>query len=240
MCRLVEVTVRCLSGKSHDMFVMPDAFLGSVTPHIGNIFHKPRYPVRFVSDSTGQVHVLPQSQPFVTGDRSFTAIFLPWVSRWMPGLGRLPALADRAANGDDWPQHSADQLHAGSAYATPYTREKWAPRLGLNLKEAVNVIIGERRRTEHQLPRGLVSAIGRAGRCSGIAKLTAASARNLLYVAEQARLCEGLSMRLAGDVLEVYLRGIGLKHTRRRYTQKSAKRPEVPLHRRLRKLQAHD
>ena len=89
------------------------------------------------------------------------------------------------------------------------------------------------------LPGGLLSAIDRLGRCSEIAKLNVASAQNLLYVAEQARLCEGLfSMRLAGDMLEVYLRGIGLKHTRRRYMQKSAKR--LDLHGRLSKLQALD
>jgi len=237
MFLLVEVTLRSLSGESRVCAVMPHEQLCAATPRIGDIFEKPNHRVRLVSNSTGQVHVLPQSQPFVTGDRSFTVVF-HWVSRWMPGLGRLPALADRAADDDDWPQHSADQLHAGSAYSTPYTRQRWAPRLGMTLKEAVNVLVTERRHAGDHLPRGLVGAIRRVGRCSNITKLTVASARNLLYIAEQARLCGGLSTRLAGDMLDVYLRGVGLKSTRRRYTRKSPKRPEVPLHVRVRNLKA--
>jgi len=231
----VEVALRSLSGELRVCAFLPYLHLCSVTQYIGEVFNKPNHRVRLVSDSTGRVHVLPHAQPFSTGERSFTVIFLPWVSRWMPGLGRLPALANSAANGDDWPQQSIDQIHAGSAYTTPYTRQRWAPRLGLTLKEAVNVLVVAQRDVEEPLPRGLAGAIGRASRCRG---LTLASARDLLHIAEQVRLCEGSSMQLAGDMLEVYLRGIGLKPTRRRYTQKSPKRAEVPLHVRVRKLKA--
>jgi len=85
----------------------------------------------------------------------------------------------------------------------------------------------------------LFCAIRRAGRYSCVAKLTVADVRNLLFVAEEAQLLTGPSMRHAGKMLDVYLRGVGLKVTRRRYSHKAAPRPEAPLHRRLRGLKAH-
>ena len=237
MFPFVEVSVRTLAGDARICDVLPNEYLCEAGERIGDAFDKPGHRVRLVNNHTNQVHTNPHAQPFRTCGRSFTVAF-DWVSRWTPHMGRLLALADVPANGDAWPHHSADKLHAGSAYSTPYTRKTWAPSLGLDLKETVACLDLERCLAEPGFSRRVVVAIRRAGRYSCVAKLTVADVRNLLFVAEEAQLHTGPSMRLAGKMLDVYLRGVGLKPSRRRYTQKSAPRPEVPLHRRLRGLKA--
>ena len=237
MSPFVEVSLRTLAGEAQNCHVLLHDYLSEAGRRIGEAFDRPCHRVRLLSDRDHQVYSNPHAQPFRTGERSFTVVF-DWVTQWAPGAGRLPALANAPANDEAWPQQSADKLHAGSAYSTSYTRKEWAPSLGMTLKETVTVLATERRLVEGGLPRGLVGAIQRASRCGSIPRLTVADVRNLLFVTERAQFCTGCSMRLAGNMLDVYLRGTGLKPTRRRYSQKSAPRPEAPLYQRLRDARA--
>ena len=237
MC-LRTVNLHTPGGEERTCLVDSNEPLGAVVDRIGDLFSRPRHVVKLVNDRTLQISAASHDTPFKSGDdNDFTVVFR-WANQWC-FLGPLPAIANEPANAG-WPLQSVDTLYAGSAYATPYTRQAWAPRYGMTLQETLQGLAAEAR--DHQrklpvkpLPRGIETAIRRASSYGRISKLTCAKVKQMLHIVDFVRNCDelGAGVRMAGRSLELFLEGTGLKPVRYRYTRKSLPRKVAPLTRRL-------
>ena len=228
-------------GQAHTLSLLASRSLDSVTGLLQTVFHKPRHQLKLVSDNTGQIFQRPYEQPFLPLTATdFTVIFV-WEDMRENGLGRLPALTDYPANGEEWPLQSADAVHSGGAYFHPATRETWTPCLGMNLRETLLCLRRETIRERQGASRGYTQwaiVVSRANTYHA-SKLTIPQAHRLLGIVEDARKMHlSPTLRLYVESLAVYLVGVGLQPRRCRYVRKSAERAPLSMQVRLRNFKA--
>ena len=138
---LRRVYFRTLGGSECSLLLGGHESLSKIAEDIRGKLQGHLYRLSIINDETQKVTTQEHETPFADNECCSFTVHFYWESTWQKDIeGSLLAIGS-APHNMGWPQVSVDAQHAGSAYSTPFTTNRWTSEGGLSLMEAAKLLV---------------------------------------------------------------------------------------------------